>query len=218
MSSLVMPNHAIVPFDPGPHIRVSPLTWPEKELEVHPGNLELIAPHGNGIYGYQDPSQGMFNSAPSQEAAGGTLYFGNDVEWADFIGLLRVLGVISRYGRSAKAYVVYVQESKTPGVDGYLTQMRIVSRFGLRFMFRAINDREYDAFEDQFLPVEEALWTFILKEKGRWGTSLDGRNGLRGVFGGDGNFACEELAFGFSLENEYHRVYRIWSRAWLVTK
>ena len=40
---------------------------------------------------------------------------------------------------------------------------------------------------------------------------------LRGLFGGDGDFAREELAFGFMVENDYHHVYRIWSRAWLVT-
>ena len=36
--------------------------------------------------------------------------------------------------------------------------------------------------------------------------------------GGDGDYAVEELSFGFMLENEYNQVYRIWSRAWLVTK
>lgn len=37
-------------------------------------------------------------------------------------------------------------------------------------------------------------------------------------FGGDGEWARESLAFGFLVENQYHSIYRIWTRAWLVTK
>jgi hypothetical protein len=41
---------------------------------------------------------------------------------------------------------------------------------------------------------------------------------LYGAMGGDGDWAKEELCFGFMMENEYHGVCRIWTRAWLVTK
>jgi hypothetical protein len=41
---------------------------------------------------------------------------------------------------------------------------------------------------------------------------------LSGTFGGDGYWAKESLCFGFLVENNYRGVYRIWSRAWLVTK
>jgi hypothetical protein len=41
---------------------------------------------------------------------------------------------------------------------------------------------------------------------------------LSGTFGGDGDWAQESLCFGFMIENAYHGVYRMWSRAWLITK
>ena len=53
--------------------------------------------------------------------------------------------------------------------------------------------------------------------KRRVGTSF-GDSRIDGKMGGDGDYAVEELSFGFMLENEYNQVYRIWSRAWLVTK
>ncbi|MEI9999893.1 MAG: hypothetical protein WDO13_12425 [Verrucomicrobiota bacterium] len=41
---------------------------------------------------------------------------------------------------------------------------------------------------------------------------------LRGTFGGDGDWAKESLCFGLLVENNDLGVYRLWSRAWLVTK
>jgi hypothetical protein len=52
----------------------------------------------------------------------------------------------------------------------------------------------------------------------RWGTSSFEDKGLYKKFGGDGDMKREELAFGLIVENEYYGIYRIWSRAWLVTK
>jgi len=95
--------------------------------------------------------------------------------------------------------------------------MRLVSKFGLRFMFNAIDDSEYCSFEKQDLSVSEALWKFIEVEKERLGSTW-GDPRIEGTFGGDGNYAREELNFGFMPENNYHGIYRIWSRAWLVTK
>ena len=77
--------------------------------------------------------------------------------------------------------------------------------------------REYDAFKKQELSIGEAFEEFMKAEKERFGTSF-GDPRIEGKMGGDGDFAREELSFGFMLENEYNQVYRIWSRAWLVTK
>ncbi|MEK6969252.1 MAG: hypothetical protein AABW48_02385 [Nanoarchaeota archaeon] len=84
-------------------------------------------------------------------------------------------------------------------------------------MFEAIDGREYSTFKEQELTIGEALWNFMDTEKGRFGTCF-GDSRIEGKMGGDGNYAREELSFGFMLENEHHQVYRIWSRAWLVTK
>ena len=152
-------------------------------------------------------------NAPGQEEAGGVLYFGNGVPRADLDALLRIFNIRG----DDKDYAVFVAESKQPGKDGYIVQMRVVNKFALRFMFDAISEAEYDSFPKQQLTVAEALWAFMDKERKRWGTSF-GAKGLAGMFGGDGDYEQEELAFGFMLENEYHHVCRIWSRAWLVTK
>jgi hypothetical protein len=199
-------------------VRISPSIWPDLKLNIQPGDLSQFAPYGNGVYGYQNPNgSNQFTSAPSQEACGGVIYFGNEVTKADFEALMRIMEV--QHGVTpSKDFAAFLAESKQPDKDGYLTQMRILSKFGLRFMFGAISEAEYDAFPAQELSMVEALWSFIEQEKKRWGTSWMEDKGLGGKFGGDGDFACEELAFGFMLENDYHHVYRIWSRTWLVTK
>ncbi len=202
-------------FDLGNKVRVSSSIWPDHKLSVQPGDLTKSVPYGNGVYGYQDhKGSNPFTSAPSQEACGGVIYFGNDVTRADFMAFMRIMKV----HELSKDFAVFTAESKQPGNDGYLVQMRVVSKFGLRFMFGALTDAEYEKFPQQKLTIVEALWLFVEQERRRWGISWMDDKGLGGKFGGDGDFACEELAFGFMLENGYHQVYRIWSRAWLVTK
>jgi hypothetical protein len=215
-----MPTPTRIVFDLGGKIRVSPPIWPDHKLTIQPGDLSKFAPYGNGVYGYEDrDGSNLFTSAPSQAAHGGVLYFGNDTSKADFEALMRIMGVQPAYvAKPLKAFTVFTAESKSPGKDGYLVQMRVVSKFGLRFMFGALTEAEYEKFPEQELTIVEALWSFIEQEQKRWGTSWMDDKGLGGTFGGDGNYACEELAFGFMLENDYHNVYRIWSRAWLVTK
>lgn len=212
-----MPTRIV--FDLGDKIRISPPIWPNHKLNAQPGDLSKFTSYGNGVYGYQDHNGGNpFRSAPSQEACGGVIYFGNGVVKADFKALMRVMGVQPGYiTKPSKDFAVFTAESNQPGEDGYLVQMRIVSKFGLRFMFGAISETEYERFPEQELTMVEALWSFIEHERARWGTSF-GAKGLDGLFGGDGDFAQEELSFGFMLENDYHNICRIWSRAWLVTK
>ncbi len=210
-----MQEPCVVAFDLGDSIRISPPLWPNNNLQVQPGDLTQFAPYGNGVYGYQ--SSGRLNplkGAPPQEAVGGALYFGNQIVQLDFEVLMRIVGVSDRRSRD---YSVFVAESDKPGEDGYLRQVRLVSKFALRFMFGAINDAEYERFPTQLLTMPETLWSFMQHERKAWGTSF-GNPSLAGKFGGDGHFAQEELAFGFMVENDYHGVYRIWSRAWLVTK
>ncbi len=204
-------------FDLGDKVKVSPSLFSDKKLDIQPGDLTKFASHGNGVYGYQNPCGGNpFTTAPSQEASGGVVYFGCRVSKDDFKALLRFMGVKLDY----KDYAVFIAESEEPGKDGYLVQMRVVTKFGLRFMFDAISSSEYDNFPEQQVTIGEVFEAFITHEMKRWGTffTQDEEKGLAGLFGGDGDFEREELAFGFMVENEYHGVYRIWSRAWLVTK
>lgn len=209
-------------FNLGDKVRISPPIWSDHKLDIQPGDLSKFAPYGNGVYGYQD-SKGSnpFTSAPPQEACGGIIYFGNGVSKKDFEALMCIMEVQHSYVvKPLNDFAVFTAESNQSGKDGYLAQMRIVSKFGLRFMFNALTEAEYEKFPEQEMTTIEALWSFIQNERERWGTSFqqDGNKGLQGLFGGDGNFAREELSFGFMLENNYYNIYRIWSRAWLVTK
>lgn len=211
-----------IAFQLGDKIRISPPMWENNTVDGYPGDFSKLLPQGNGVYGYQEPERGHpLKGAPRQEACGGVVYFGNGISRVDFEALMRIMEVQPAYVTNpGKDFVVFTAESQEPGKDGYLTQMRVVSKFGLRFMFGVLAEADYEAFPEQGATVVEAFWAFIQHERECWGTSFtqDGKTGLRGLFGGDGDFAREELAFGFMVENSYHHVYRIWSRAWLVTK
>ncbi len=210
-----------IALDLGDEIQISPPIWPNHELSVQPGDLSQFAPQGNGIYGYQGSGGSPFAGAPPQDPHGGVIYFDARVSRDDFEALMRVMGVERAHVVGpAKDFAVFTAESQEPGKNGYLAQMRIVSKFGLRYMFGAITSAEYDTFPEQETTVVDALWAFMEQERRRWGTFFleRGLNSLQGLFGGDSYFSCEQLAFGFMVENDYHHVYRIWSRAWLVTK
>ena len=207
-------------FDLGDKIQISPSIWPDRELKIQPGDLSLGAPAGNAVYGYQRKNiENPFSTAPTDAPCGGVIYFGCDILKDNFKALLQILGIQpDRDTNIHNDYAIFTAESEQPGKDGYLAQLRVVSKFGLRFMFNALNDAEYDKYPKQELSIGEVLWMFIEHEKKRWGTSLTENHGLAGKFGGDGDYAREKLAFGLMVENHYYNVYRIWSRAWLVTK
>ncbi len=122
---------ARIALDLGDDVRVSPPDWPNSQLSVKPGDLSMIAPSGEGIYGYEDKEERNFLlSAPRFEACGGSFYFVNGVSKADFEALMRVLRIEQRFGKSekpSKDHAVFVYESAEPGEDGYLAQLRIVS-------------------------------------------------------------------------------------------
>lgn len=202
-------------------LRVSPLLLIENRTGIDPADLAQFAPHGNGVYGYQEGLVNPFKTAPPQDDIGGFLHFGNNISREDFDALMSITGVHPRWHqRESHDYAVFYHEDPTDAYahdNGYLAQMRIVSKFALRYMFGSITEAEYDAFEDQELSMADALWGFMQNERHKYGTSFGGEK-LKGLFGGDGDFAQEELCFGFMVENNYSHIYRIWSRAWLVTK
>lgn len=208
------------PLTLGAQLKLSPTVPHDPTARPpHPGDLSLFAPYGNGVYGLQDPkSQVPFHRGPIHEAEGGTCcFFGNGVSKDDFFGMLRVLGIPTDGKNSHNLrYAAYLAETQDPETDQYVTQLRLVSAFGMRFLFGAIAKSEYGTFPAQTLSPAQALWAFMDMERKRWGTSYGA--GLDRVFGGDGNYAQEMLSFGFHLENAYHGICRIWSRAWLVTK
>jgi len=182
---------------------VYPETW-------NAGNLQEFAPKGTGVYGlqqmgYPDPMK----SAPPHEAEGGIVFFDSRFNVEDFQGLLRLFQI---YGGS-KDYALFTATSKNPMEEKYLCQFRIVTKFGLRFLYHDLMEKDYGAFPEQDLTIEDCLLYFLEEQAQKYN-----KGNLEGLFGGDGDYAYEKLCFGFMLENAYHSVYRIWSRAWLVTK
>lgn len=193
-------------------VRLSPPLWPNTDSTHQPGDLSHFAAAGIGIYGYQERDFDPFKLGPVHEPVGGVLFFGNDVKKDDFMGLTRVLDM-----DESPDYAAFLAESQTPGKDGYLRQLRLASAFSLRFHFGVLTSEGLDKFPVQALSMPDALWAFIEQEKKGWGTFF-GSPKLEKKFGGDGNYAREELSFGIMVENDYEHIYRIWSRAWLVTK
>jgi hypothetical protein len=212
-------------------VKLAPAVWPGKALEVQPGDLSLFMPMGNGLgapnvmmpwddlgsftsrgnyYAFHPHTGHPFTGAPVTEAGGGTVYFDDGCQRADVEAMLRLMEVYDRL----TDYAAFLVDAPQPE-DRYLTQMRIVSGGALEFIFRTPNEPLGNALRQQPYPVGEAIWRFI-----EWfrRASSEGRYSVRGALGGDGDWAKESLAFGFMVENQYHAVYRIWTRAWLVTK
>jgi hypothetical protein len=181
----------------------------DSDSRIQPWDLSQFAPYGNGVYGYEKNSFEPIKGAPEQEACGGVIYFGNSIKEENFKGFLKMMNIRGE----SKDYAVFMKESSDPFKDKYYKQMRLVSKFALEFMF----NKKVDAMKEQELPMEDAFLEFMKAEEERCGTCFWDPV-LSGTMGGDGNLEREELSFGFMVENEYHGISRIWSRAWLVTK
>jgi len=200
-----------IAFDLGDKVRISSSIFSRRKFIIQPGDLSQFVACGNAVSGHQSRFEGnLIKSAPLEESGGGVIYFGKDIIKADLEALLRLMEVKS----NDKNYAVFLAKSKRPFEDEYFIQMRIVTKFGLRGLFRVLDGVRYDRFPEQELTISEVLWEFIKKEGERWKKCKD----FREVFGGDSNSTQGELAFGLIVENTYYGVYRIWSRARLVIK
>ncbi|REJ64623.1 MAG: hypothetical protein DWQ31_21065 [Planctomycetota bacterium] len=215
-------------------VSVSPSDWPGVALDVMPGDLSQFAPIGLGLspplvvrpwdhledvfsrpnfYGSQGgPTSHPFADAPINDSSAGTVYFDGRPDRSDVESLLRLLEVRV----DACDYAVFMQDSDNTLEDRFLTQLRVVCRWGLSSLFQ-VSPESVESLAAQPIAVGELIWRFIQDQQQTWGTGM-GSKALRGVMGGDGDWAKESLAFGLMVENAYHGVYRIWSRAWLVTK
>jgi hypothetical protein len=213
-------------------VRVAPAIWPGRVVPVQPGDLAQFAPAGLGLegpfpmrpwddpfgpspgryYGYQAPSGHPFLNAPLASPNGGTIYFDDHIARTDFETALRLMGV----QLEAQFYALFIGHSTKPVEDRFLTQIRLVEAAALGSMFDVDAPPEAQAWVQQPLPLKDALWRFIELEREIWGSGMSRQ--LRGLFGGDGDWAKESLCFGFLVENNDQGIYRLWSRAWLVTK
>lgn len=223
------PKNPASPFIPV-GVRVSPNVWPGEDLKVQPGDPTYFVPMGccfsppvmvrpwdtieaamnaRSYYGAQGHSFHPLRGAPATESSGGVIYFDSGADIESVIAALSLMHAPLRL----EDYAVFVSEAEDAQSAGYLTHCRIMPRHALRNLFGV---HEIGPDEPQPIPVEQLLRGFIELHEKRYGTGMS--PDLYGAMGGDGDWAKESLCFGFMIENEYHGVCRIWSRAWLVTK
>lgn len=206
---------------------VSPNPWPG-ECAADPNDFDLYAPRGNGVFGagsgpYGHQPQSTFDpvaNGPSTDPCEGSVAYFETVRLESIQGLLETLGIEKHYPNPSRQYAVFHKRSDPFGAGGFYNQLRIVDTFGLRFLFRAIDEEQSRAFPEQPHTIPELITGFVQAERSRYGSFTSGgtEESIGGTGGGDGNYAIEGLSFGLMVENGYHQVYRVWSRCWLVTK
>jgi hypothetical protein len=207
----------------------APVPWPGGAT-LDPGDLTQFAPMGMNLgngpvmrpgdtlesafdamnyYALQPHTPDPFRDAPLTDGGGGTVYFDARTEDADVASLLRLMEVQTE----SPAFAAIRSDADHPRQQRYLRQLRIVLPEALGALFNAGYAPE---LVTQPCSAGAAIAAFIAGERERFGTGMSPK--IAGTFGGDGDWAKEALCFGFMVENAYHGVYRIWSRAWLVTK
>lgn len=207
----------------GPDFVVLPADWPGKNHEgplpsdashFVPQGLamsapRIVTPYSGGpepsYYGGAGTLTHPVKSAPLNDDAGGVVYFSRHMAPVELIQALDLFGF-----RSLETdYALFLAASKQPREDNFLELMRIISLPALRHFYRC----DTSGLAVQTHNAGEAVTRFLEWQAEKWSGSA-----LAGLLGGDGDWAKERLAFGLLVENSYWGVYRVWSRAWLVTK
>lgn len=197
--------------------------WPAKGLL--PGDLKQFAPDGLGLaapmivlpygrmaepdfYGWHERVFDPFCGAPRNDAGGGVLYFDAYGDTGPLATALGLMGMV--HDTPISEFVAFEAEAADPPVERYLRQVRIMPRKTLAI---------FGADEPPLKPapaatLKDAIAAFVEAERTYWYETAS----LSGTLGGDGDWAKEYLGFGFMVENNWHRIYRLWSRPYLVTK
>lgn len=218
--------------DEAAKVEVLGADWPGRHLPVMPGDLTRFLPQGLGLgkplvvrpwddplkvltgpnfYGLDPPDAHPFRAAPTQEPAGGVLYFDDNVSPDHMRVVIDMIGIHAR----RTDYAVFAASAGDPPQERYLDQVRIISKSALGHFFAAA---EAGALPEQAVPVGDFILSFIAAQQAKWSGGSVFPAELAGTLGGDGDWAKEALAFGLLVENSYWAVYRLWSRPWLVTK
>ena len=184
--------------------------WPGRPLPVMPGDFSQYLLDGSGFEGDFDPVR----NAPPSQPAGGLVYFDDSIAPGDLAALLRAMHVPSH----EKHFVVVAGSSRKPIEDHYLDQARIISGAALFNQFWA--DQETRTLAAQPISVAEYIVQFVDEQRRKWKEPDRDPfpDSLDVLFGGDGDGAKEALCFGLMIESPHWPVYRVWSRAWLVSK
>jgi hypothetical protein len=164
-------------------------------------------------YGFHCRTGDPIRDAPRAEASGGTVYFDNDVSPGALDALLRILGVMTE----ERNFIVVCASADNPSEARYLDQIRIMPAAALRDLFGFHADPK-PTWPVTPITVGALAHLFLSLQRERWNDPRSAFAQLRGTLGGDGDWAKESLAFGIMVENTSWRIYRLWSRPWLLTK
>ncbi len=190
-----------------PLAHFAPPEWTGTSATLQPGDLTaFITPRG--LQGSIHPLQ----DAPLFEAHGGHLYLDALPRADTFRTLLQALGIPT----DKTQYAAFIAEASVPEKERYLVQLRLVSLGALNHVFGIYPDASETLLVQQEHSIGDVLWAFVGHQQGYWGTFFADPRAPQGAFGGDDEYAREELAFGLMVETP--GIYRIWSRAWLVEK
>lgn len=216
-------------------VRMFPNTWPGSPLPVQPGDVTQFAPMGfcmgwpllmrpwdtledtfaaGGYYGPQPHTFHPLRGAPRTEARGGVIYFDTGETRESLLTSFRLMGA-GTYADD-RDFGVFVTTSSDPQADGFIVHCRVIPFSTLVHLYHAPLDLIDGARAPQPVSLPDVLCGFVRAQEKRWGTGMGGE--LNGCMGGDGDWAKESLCFGFMVENSYQGIFRIWSRAELVTK
>lgn len=183
-------------------VKISPSIWPDKHLQMQPGDLIRFWDRTSDCWpDVTAPQTDPFREVTMKTHAGNRIYFDGDVTDADVGALLRLMKVLAH----ERQYAVFVAYAYSPKTSGYLTQLRIVHKAGLRYFFDALTDAEYDLFPAQTLTIGELACKFLESQRQDWGPHMD-----TGAL--DDDLRKQKLGFGFLVEDVNCGVYRIWSR------
>jgi hypothetical protein len=216
-----------------PEVQILAADWPGRTLPVMPGDLTQFLPQGLALgmppvirpwddplkvlsgpsyYGVDPPDSHPFRAAPTQEPSGGVIYFDDSATFDRVRTAVEVMGALLLRAD----YAVFAAQAADAPKERYLDQVRILSKSALAHFYAS---GEATALPDQPVPLGDFVEQFITAQRAKWNDpSYTFSSRLSGTLGGDGDWAKESLCFGFLVENTYWGVYRLWSRAWLVTK
>ncbi len=210
------------------------VNWPGRPLTVMPGDFSKYVPQGMGLdvqpvirpwddpveavttpsyYGFETRETDPVRGTPTQEASGGVIYFDDGISRRHILTALFVMGV----NLHEREFVVFQGPAGDTVGERYLDQARIMRKGALQYLFRP--GPEAADLPVQPVTMGDFIRQFIDDQRKKWNDPrYTFSDRLSGTFGGDGDWAKELLCFGFMVENSYWGVYRLWSRAWLVTK
>jgi len=195
-----------------------------------PENLGAITQDGDGVYNATEPVWGeLFSDVAKKisiETASGGLLFFDDSDFSperfrktmELLDVGHCRGWAGKAVEAAKEYTAFICSSENPRKDRYLSQLRFVSSFAMKFYYKRKDLAERIEKNPMKLDYVKFMISFIKQEIERY-NSESGKRLLRAEIRATGE-ECGSFGFGFGflVENKYYGIYRLWSRPVFYSK